>query len=174
MATNFDNLSMSAPKDGKGGMRFQNLFGEDGPLCIKAEGKIVYEPSVYNGTGLEERKNIVLTIDEDTAKKIEELERWTRLQAGVSEDKWNSCVKRADGPRLKAKINVAGSKRCDFVGPDGVREPPAELRGRTATVALLVRGIYMQRSAAGLMVDVVAMKYGEATREEAPYLRMVM
>ena len=91
-------------------------------------------------------------------------------------DKWNSCIRRADGiRRLKAKINVAGSRMCEFAGPSGEPTgPPDVFRGRAATAAVLVRGVYAQRQASGLMVDIVALKYGEVQKEKTSFLKMVV
>ncbi len=169
-----NKLALSQPKDGKLGMKFYNVSGENGPPCFKVENvRVLFEPSVYNGTGEEERKGIVMEITEEDAKRIEELENWMRIKSGISPDKWISCVRKTDGHQLKAKINMRGPKQCEFIGPQGEKDPPDSLRGRLATAALLVRGIYMQRQASGLMVDVVAMRYGEATRTESSYLKLL-
>ncbi len=96
-----------------------------------------------------------------------------RIKSGVPADKWNSCVRKVDGHQIKAKINMRGPKQCELIGPNGEKAPPESLRGRTAMAALLVRGVYMQRQASGLMVDVVAMRYGEATRTESSYLKLL-
>lgn len=174
--THFDNnaITLSEPKDGKLGMKFYNIFSQDGPPCLKVEAKILFEPSVYNGTGDEPRKNIVLEITEDDAKTLEDLEQTMRIRTGISAEKWNSCVKRVDGTRLKAKINMMGPRQCEFLGPNGEATPPESLRNRAATAAILVRGIYMQRQASGLMVDVVALKYGEAEEKKTKYHAMLM
>ena len=143
--TTFAKLSTTEPKEGKLGMKFVNLTDDNGPHCFKVESpKIIFEPSVYNGTGEEERKNIVMAITEEAAKEIEELENWTRIRVGVSAEKWNSCVKRLNGPQLKAKINMSGQRQCEFAGHnylparkvgDGghtsARSLHAEERGRT-------------------------------------------
>jgi hypothetical protein len=176
MSNNVDTnkLSLSQPKDGKLGMKFYNVSGEAGPPCFKVENaRVLFEPSVYNGTGEETRKGIVMEITEDDAKRIEELESWMRIKSGVSPDKWVPCVRKTDGHQIKAKINMRGPNQCEFIGPNGEKDPPESLRGRTATAALLVRGVYMQRQASGLMIDVVAMRYGEATRTKPSYLKLL-
>jgi len=174
--TTFAKLSTTEPKEGKLGMKFVNLTDDNGPHCFKVESpKIIFEPSVYNGTGEEERKNIVMAITEEAAKEIEELENWTRIRVGVTPEKWNSCVKRVNGPQLKAKINMSGQRQCEFAGHNGAKVAPTYLRGRSATAAILVRGVYMQRNAAGLMIDVVALRYGEVEKDgQESYLQMVM
>jgi hypothetical protein len=171
----FDKLSMSEPKDGKLGMKFYNIFGENGPPCLKVPtSRILFEPSVYNGTGDEPRKNIVFEITEESAKQIEEIENWTRVQTGIPLDKWVSCLKRAETPRLKAKINMSGSRVCEFLGPEGQTNPPDSFRNRAGVVAILIRGVYLQRQATGLMIDVVALKYDAAVQTDSSYLKMIL
>ena len=119
--TTFAKLSTTEPKEGKLGMKFCNLTDDNGPHCFKVESpKIIFEPSVYNGTGEEERKNIVMAITEEAAKEIEELEN-TRIRVGAAPEKWNSCVKGLNGPQLKAKINMSGQRQCEFAGHNGAK-----------------------------------------------------
>ena len=175
--TNFDNnkLTLGEPRDGGMGMKFYSVDSESGPPYLKIKiSKIVFEPSVYNGTGNEPRKNIVLEISEEDAKRIEDLEQLTRIRADISPEKWTSCIRRSDTARMKAKINMHGPRRCEFIGPKGETEPPDTLRNRPATAAVLVRGVYMQRQASGLMVDVVALKYGEQIKVENNYIKMLI
>ena len=80
-----------------------------------------------------------------------------------------------DGPRLDAKINMSGPLQCEFLGYHGAKVAPRYLRGRSATAAILVRGVHIQRHTAGLMVEVVALRYGRAEKDKQDYyLQMVM
>lgn len=160
-----NKISLGKPKDGKAGMKFANVYNneDNAPIYLKiCESVVVFEPSVYNGTGDETRKGIVLEISEDDAKLIEDVERSVR--AMVASDKWNSCIRRENkSVRVKAKIEMSGERSCEFHGgPDeGDGAAPSSLRGRKASVILHVKGLYVQRNASGLMIDVVAMRYGE-------------
>lgn len=159
-----NKISLGKQKDGKMGMKFANVYNEkdNTPIYLKiCESVIVFEPSVYNGTGDETRKGIVLEISEDDAKLIEDVERSVR--AMVASDKWNSCIRRENNSvRVKAKIEMSGERSCEFHGgPDEGDGVPSSLRGRKASVILHVKGLYAQRNASGLMIDVVAMRYGE-------------
>ncbi len=157
-----DKISLGKQKDGKSGMKFTNVYNGNEPIYIKIrESVVVFEPSVYNGTGDETRKGIVLEISEDDAKLIEDVERSVRVRSLGASDKWNSCVRRENNSvRVKAKIEMSGEHSCEFHGP-GDEEAPSFLRGRKASVILHVKGLYAQRNASGLMIDVAAMRYGE-------------
>ena len=52
-------------------------------LLIK-NAKIVYEPSVYNGTGAEIRKNLVLAVDQTTRDQLTAIEAQMQLGPRVS------------------------------------------------------------------------------------------
>ena len=161
-------LRLSPPKDGKMGMKFVRVACEDKPVFVKIKSQnIVFEPSVYNGTGEEARKGLVLQLTTEDAKHLQAIEEKIRTEANISSEKWSSCLRESDeGPRLKAKINMFGPKACEFIGPNDEKKAPDRLRGRPATVGVIINGVYMQRNASGLMVDVVAMRYGEVQETE--------
>ncbi len=45
---------------------------------------------------------------------------------------------------------------------------------RAGVVAILIRGVYVQRQATGLMIDVVALKYDVAVQTDSSYLKMII
>ena len=154
----FENIVLSAPKTGKLGMQFINLTNGTEPMYLKVEGGVVFEPSVYNGTGEETRKWVALELSERDANTLAALEIRIRTYAGIPVSKWNFCVTNS---RLKAKINMSGINPCEFVGPHEETMPPDSLRGREVVAVIAIRGIYQQKKASGLMIDVVALRYGD-------------
>ena len=165
MISTFDNLVLSAPKTGKLGMQFMSVTNGMEPLYLKVEGGVVFEPSVYNGTGEETRKGIVLELSERDANTLAALEIRIRTLASIPVSKWNFCVTNS---RLKAKINMSGANPCEFVGPQEETELPNTLRGREVVAVIAIRGIYQQKKASGLMIDVVALRYGDFENKKGP------
>ena len=166
----FDDISVGMPKVSRLGMKFMNVVTTKvkSPVTKKiTDSKVVFEPNVYNGTGDEPRKGILIDIPEEAAKEIESLENYLRIQAEVHwkirTELWISCIRRdADNGtvRLKAKIVLAGDSPCEFLGPEDTHAQPSSFRGLPVSFIVLVKSIYVQRNAAGLMLDVVAMRYG--------------
>ena len=171
MQSTFENIILSVPKTGKLGMQFINVANNTDAMFTKLEGMVIFEPSVFNGTGEESRKGIVLELSEKDANDLAALEIRIRMMAGISVTKWNFSVTNS---RLKAKINMCGARRCEFEGPNGESTPPESLRGREVSVVIGIRGIYQQKKASGLMLDVVALRYSEVGDRKGPsYLDML-
>ena len=171
MQSTFENIILSVPKTGKLGMQFINVANNSEAMFTKIDGTVVFEPSVFNGTGEESRKGIVFELSEKDANDLSALEVRIRTLAGIPVTKWNFCVTNS---RLKAKINMSGMRQCEFVGPNGESTPPESLRGREVTAAIAIRGIYQQKKASGLMMDVVALRYSEIGDRKGPsYLDML-
>ena len=85
---------------------------------------------------------------------------------------WHSAIKPAGShpATLKAKINMSGSRRCRFVDEnDQPIDPPTAWRGRPVLPIVAVRGLYIQKTMVGLMLDVVALMVGSGAAQEAEY-----
>lgn len=154
-------------------LNIANITYKNKPLRLMLDEwlPIIFEPSVYNGTGNEERKNIVFgvspTIEEGLAIMEDAI-----LQA-LSETHpnihalWTSSIKPANGDHeasLKAKINVSGKQPCRFFDESNQpTEVPSEFRPLEAQIVLQVRGVYIQKTAAGLMLSVSHMQTRPST-----------
>ncbi len=159
------DLQVSALKDSKLGMKFGNIRGNGAQIHFKLDClHIPFEPSVYNGTGAELRKGILLEISEADAVALLAFEEKVRQLTGLALDKWNSCVRQHDGNwRLKAKINMGGERACFFA--DG---SPSSLRGCAAVAVVSVNGLYVQCQVSGLALDVVALRVGAKVTPDPP------
>ena len=85
---------------------------------------------------------------------------------------WHSALRPAGNhpATLKAKIHTSGKRVCRYVDEDGQPvEPPTEWRGRTVLPILAIRGLYIQKTMVGLMLDVVALMLGPEERPTLDY-----
>ena len=87
---------------------------------------------------------------------------------------WNSSTK--PGVRysstMRVKISIGGEKVVTFVHSDGKpTDPPTQWHNRAVIPILAIRGTYVQKMGAGLMLDVVAVMLGgvEERKEEEVY-----
>jgi hypothetical protein len=145
-------------------MKMASISSEaDKPLVFHLATRVLFEPSVFKGTGEEPRKGIVLALSQEEANDIAALEEAIRQKLEISPDKWLSSVRRHDsGISLKAKIDLTGPRASSFLHKDtGARGPPEGVKGREVDVVVLVHSSYIQKTGAGLVADVVAMKYGD-------------
>ena len=166
---NVPDVEIASLKDGKLGMKFAGVLVNGERPSFKLDVlKIPFEPSVYNGTGLEIRKGLVMEIGAYDATCIQAFEEKIKKKLNIPTDKWNSCVK--PDHRLRAKINMGGEDPCAFAG----KAPEDGFRGRSAVAALVVKGIYVQRQATGLILDVQAMKVGDLVKtDQTDYVAML-
>ena len=139
------------------------------PLYLKLSDtflRIPFAPSMYNGTGDEERKTIVIEIRpeiEEVFAQLEDIMRQSLEEQQANIDSmWMSPIKPASGSynaSIKAKINVSGAKQAKFYNEENLAvEPPTDWRNTEAQVVVHVRGAYLQKNAAGLMLDVTHMR----------------
>ena len=138
------------------------------PLKLKIDTwqRIVYEPSVYNGTGEEERKNIVLEITPEIEQALATMEDTVRQSLNETISKidsiWCSAIKPAtifNGPTLRAKIRVSGKQHCNwFDASNTVTDVPLVFKGLEAKTVLHVQGVYIQKQAAGMILNLTHMQ----------------
>ena len=158
LAAHIEDFGLNGPKAMAGNkmLNIANITYKNKPLRLMLDEwlPIIFEPSVYNGTGNEERKNIVFgvspTIEEGLAIMEDAI-----LQA-LSETHpnihalWVSSIKPANGDHeasLKAKINVAGKQPCRFFDESNQpTEVPDVFRPLEAKIVLQVRGVYIQKN----------------------------
>ena len=138
--------------------------------------KVLYEPSVYNGSGNEERVNITMSIDEVAAKDILSMEQiaLNKLRPSVPniDAIWNSCIRPPSehaGYTFKCKVRIRGEGcvRC-FGRTREEMTLPQSLRGFTIVPVVEVRSAYVQRSSAGLVLEMTACILGDS-----PYVKAV-
>ena len=171
LAANIEDFSLNGPKAMAGNkmLNIANITYKNKPLRLMLDEwwlPIIFEPSVYNGTGNEERKNIVFGVSPPIEEGLAIMED-AILQA-LSETHpnihalWVSSIKPANGDHeasLKAKINVAGKQQCRFFDESNQpTEAPDVFRPLEAKIVLQVRGVYIQKTAAGLMLSVSHMQ----------------
>jgi hypothetical protein len=138
--------------------------------------KVLYEPSVYNGNGSEERVNITMSIDEQAAKDILNMEQVVinKLRSSVPNigANWNSCIRLPSehaGYTFKCKVRIRGEGcvRC-FSRTREEMTLPQSLRGFTIVPVVEVRSAYVQRSSVGLVFEMTACILGDN-----PYVKAV-
>ena len=68
---------------------------------------------------------------------------------------------------------MGGARACDLLGADAKQvNPPEDFREFAFNAMCLLRGVYVMRSSAGLMMDVVSMQYDESSlgkKVECPF-----
>lgn len=177
LANTMEALAISDMKGSSNKMiKIANITFKGRPLSLKLATwlRILYEPSVYNGTGDEERKNIVFEISPETEHALATLEETVRQsmdeQVSNINSIWCSAIKPATdfhGPTTKAKIKVSGEQVCKFYDEDNVAtELPSAFRPLEAKVVLRIQGVYVQKQAAGLMMTVTHMQNRPAQEAE--------
>lgn len=176
------NWTVSPPTPGKVAglqlfsIRHENRYPSFQPCLAEDLGsmRVLYEPSVYGGSGDEERKNITMSISEDAAVSIQNMEKLVRdkLRDHVPhiDQIWNSCIRPPSdhgGHSLKAKVRLRGEGmlRC-FSRAREEMALPTTLRGWSIVPVLELRSAYVQRTSAGLVLEMVACILGDS-----PYVK---
>ena len=161
-----DRLTLSAPTAGKLGMQFCSLRLDSKPVVLKLTGlTIPFEPSVFQGTGQEPRKSMLMNITQEIFDAFATIENFCRQPE--QQALWTSSLKPADkyGATLKAKINVTGERAVKFYSAaNDPCEAPTDWKNLRCNAVVLVKGIYIQRQGVGLLVDVTHLQYAEAVQ----------
>ena len=163
----------------KGNMKTCQLRFEGQVLAIRLgqdleSTTVVFEPSVYGGTGEEYRKGVVFKIGEEDYEAFAVLEQWCRDELRATnpnvEALWCPSAKKSDkfGTQVKAKINLTGGAYgAKFYNEaKELCDAPEEWRGLQVSVILQVRGCYIQRNSVGLLIDVTHLQYKEAEQAQ--------
>ena len=131
-------LEFSANTQKSGSVSFTGL-----QKCIKLrldDAVLVYEPSVFQGSGEENRVNIVFSVPEHVQQEVQAME--TALGDCVS------CLK--DGT-LKAKVSLDRVRFFD-VARNRIEKPGA-IRGYSCNAMVNVRGKWSTRNQQGLCLE---------------------
>ena len=133
-----------------------------------------WAPSVFNGSGNEPRQTITFSVPEETRQHMELVEE--ALREGLRQTVpgidaiWSSSTKPPGkyASTLRAKIVVSGDKACRCYNAAGEPVPlPTEWTGLPVLPMLAVKSVYIQKSMAGLVLEVVSLMIGERTSEGA-------
>ena len=120
------------------------------------------DPSVYGGTGLEERKGIMFRTTEGVIQDIEKLELWAYSKMRNLHPNldvvWKSTVRDKDTPCFKAKIWTGGRMPCHYVDAEGKRCEAPDHWGGLRVIPILTVSAYYQPTAAGLAFEVQALR----------------
>ena len=82
---------------------------------------------------------------------------------------WHSSTKPSDKrpSSLCAKIVVSGDRACPCVDADGNSVPlPTEWAGLAVVPVVHVKGVYIQKMMAGLVMEVTSLMIGDVTSKE--------
>ena len=161
--------TVGAPKS-KNAMTLYGIQAKDNywPTVQLAEkermGEIIvpFEPSVFRGTGTEPRKGISFAVPQDILDDMRKIEEWAKER--VPSAVWHPCTKEPGSYNglIKAKINVSGPNACSIVDFDGKPTEWPDLWARLPVIPIVeVRGIYVQKTGSGLILDVTHLMVGE-------------
>ena len=170
-------IELSKPKELSHGMKIHKVQS-DGPFSFKLSASTPFAPSVFQGTGQEERQGIVLSISPEVYDQLTSFS--DSFKAQLSEkypdiaQKWTSCLKAATdkyAAQLKAKINLKGDKACKFFSPEGLSiKTPETWRRLEVTAVVRIGGIYVQSKGAGMLLEVTHLQYDpHAQQEQNPF-----
>jgi len=159
------------------GVQVAKLFRADGGPVRFILGKsdawpvvVPFPPSVFQGTGEEQRKGIAFNLPPELEKELEGLEGKARELVAEKVGKgalvfWMNCVKPADqyDAKLKAKINVSGARAANIFDENGERTSfPKTWTAQDANAVVELRGVYRQKAAIGLLLEVTHLKLRES------------
>ena len=126
-------------------------------LLVKSA-HVLYEPSVYNGTGQEVRKNLVLAVDQATRDQLAAIE--TQLQLG------DLCsIFKPDSIRVKVDMEQVRLFDSDHAQIN----PPDKWANSNVEVCLEVRGSWRTATNAGLSVCCTDIRFVEGGADASPF-----
>jgi hypothetical protein len=181
LAADLDKLVLSSPIQAPAMQVTYARFAGSTPtfqLHDKAQLGLVttpWQPNVYRGTGQEHRVTATFNVPDSIREDMELVEERIRdiLRPSVPkiDSLWCSSTKPGDRYKstLRAKITMCGDRMVKFVDRDGnPADPPTSWQGLSVLPVLTLRGAYIQKTGAGVMMEVVALMIGEAQgrREE--------
>ena len=163
-----DQWTLGPPKSKSGLMQIRSITGTSGWPSVQllprerlGEIRLPFEPSVYRGAGCEPRKGIVFSVPADVLNDLRTIENWAKVDSGPL---WHSAMKEPGdyAGSVKAKINVSGPSPCIFVDMNGKPVPmPDNWIGLRAIPIIEIRGVYIQKTGSGLILDVTHLMIGE-------------
>ena len=167
--------TLGPPTSKNGQMAIRSITGTDGwpsvqllPRARLCEIYTPFEPSVFRGTGSEPRKGIVFIVPPDVLEGLRTIETWAKKSDPGAV--WHSAIKESAGYAscVKAKINQSGPHACTIVDMDGRPVKWPENWARLRVIPIIdVRGVYIQKTGSGLILDVVRLMVGECESKPA-------
>ena len=163
-----DGWELSEPKTVKA-LKILNLTHAGvTPITRLADGiklTMPFAPTTFGG-GTGERKGCLVTINEELADYLTQLEGLAKAHLAETAPKieniWTTAVRRDDHfpPSLRCKINTSGLHMASFYKEDGELAPePEDWRQLPVNVCIVFRGVYLQKTCAGLLIDVTHLQY---------------
>ena len=128
---------------------------------LAADATVLWEPSVYGGTGAEKRLNLVLKVSEPTCAVLKVMEESTLGAAqGI-------CSAIRDDS-IRCKIDIDELRYWD---QDNVRTTaPNTLKGATVQAYMEIRGTWKSRTGTGLSLVCTDIQFrGEAAAVASPF-----
>ena len=160
-----DSLELSHRPKTLGPMKIYQIEG--GPFHIRLDDvKVVFEPSVYGGTGAEVRLNMVLRLSEEQLDRVRQIEEKLEKQSATQ---WRSAIKESDGryePTFRTKINKERTQIFTEYGEGS--SWPSGWRGRTINAIVRLGGVYGQSQCCGPLWEVTHAQFLPET-EENPF-----
>ena len=125
---------------------------------------VMCNPSVFNGTGAEERKSILIANPFYQIENLRLIEVWVKKQLRstypVIDQIWNSAIRTADNypPSIRANVWVGGYSPCKFYDENGQPyNAPADMAG-LQVAPIVTLNAFVQSNIAGLLIETVALK----------------
>ena len=168
-----DGWDLSDPKTVKA-MKIANLTHAGvTPITRLAEGinlTIPFAPTTFGG-GTAERKGCLVSITDHIAGYISELDTIVRAQlidtTPFIDNIWTTAIRRDSNfpPSLRCKINTSGLHMASFYREDGELAPePEDWHQLPVNLCVIIRGVYLQKTCAGLLIDVTHLQYAPRKR----------
>ena len=145
-------------------LKGQNVYIQMGLTSDTTHPWVMCNPSVFNGTGTEDRKSVLIAAPFQQIEDIRLIEIWVKKQLrGAYPDIdqiWNSAIRAGDcyPPSFRAKIWTGGYNPCKIYDENG--QPcamPTEFAG-LMVVPIVMFNAYIQQNQAGLLLETVALK----------------
>ena len=173
------SLELSPPTQTRA-MRVCNLTHEGHPLSIRLaedlkSAKIPFEPSCFRGAA-GDRKGCLISIPQESADAFVCMEEWImqQLTAHVPniQEIWVSSVRPSEKwpPSLRCKINVAGPRMVKYFDCGNERcEAPTDWRQLSVNAVIAIRGVFIQKGCAGMLLDITHLQYVDEAYDDAPF-----
>ena len=142
-------------------LKGQNVYIQMGLATDDARNWVICNPSVFNGTGEEDRKSILIAA---SSQQIEHIEYWVKSKIYNAYPDigrmWHSVVRPGDcyPPSFRAKVWTGGYNPCKVYDENGKAcTLPPQCAGLEIVPIIMVNA-YVQQNQAGLLLEVVAFK----------------
>ena len=126
--------------------------------CISNSARVLYEPSVYNGTGQEVRKNLVLSVDQATRDQLETIEAQLQLQDLCS-------ILKPDSIRVRVDMEQVRLWSSDHIHIN----PPDKWANCSVDICLEIKGSWRTATNAGLSICCTDIRFVEGSTSVSPF-----